>query len=108
MSRISGTTRYETSATFAQWTSEHGGLHMNNAVFATGANFPDALAAGPFAGRNSAVLLLADPNGSTANFVKQYVKQHSDVDNAYVVGGESVVSRSTADGLADALKMGRP
>lgn len=108
VSRISGTTRYETSATFAQWTFEHGGLHMNNAVFATGANFPDALAAGPFAGRNSAVLLLADPNGSTANFVKQYVKQHSDVDNAYVVGGESVVSRSTADGLADALKMGRP
>lgn len=36
------------------------------------------------------------------------MKQHSDVDNAYVVGGESVVSRSTADGLADALKMGRP
>lgn len=57
---------------------------------------------------HKAVLLLADPNGSTANSVKQYVNQHGDVDNAYVVGGESVVSRSTADGLADALKMGRP
>ena len=82
VSRISGATRYETSITFAQWASEQGCLHMNNVVFATGANFPDALAAGPFAGRNSAVLLLADPNGSTASFVKQYVKQHGDVDNA--------------------------
>lgn len=108
VSRISGATRYETSITFAQWASEQGCLHMNNVVFATGANFPDALAAGPFAGRNSAVLLLADPNGSTASFVKQYVKQHGDVDNAYIVGGENAVSRNTANGLADALDMLRP
>lgn len=81
---------------------------MNNVVFATGANFPDALAAGPFAGRNKAILLLADPNGSTASFVKQYVKQHGDVDNAYIVGGENAVSRNTANGLADALDMLRP
>ena len=47
----------------------------------------------------------ADPNGSTANFVKQYVKQHGDVDNAYIVGGENAVSRNTANGLADALDM---
>ena len=108
VSRISGATRYETSITFAQRVSEQGDLHMNNVVFATGANFPDALAAGPFAGRNKAILLLADPNGSTAGFVKQYVKQHGDVDNAYIVGGENAVSRNTANGLADALDMLRP
>lgn len=108
--RISGSTRYETSINVAKrFAGDYDGfLHMNNAVFATGANFPDALAAGPFAGRNSAVLLLADPNGSTANFVKQYVKQHGDVDNAYIVGGENAVSRNTANGLADALDMLRP
>ena len=44
VSRISGATRYETSITFAQRVSEQGDLHMNNVVFATGANFPDALA----------------------------------------------------------------
>lgn len=108
VSRIAGATRYETSVTFAQWASEEGNLHMNNVVFATGANFPDALAAGPFAGHNKAVLLLADPNGSTANFVKRYVKQHGEVDNAYIVGGENAVSRNTANGLADALDELRP
>lgn len=81
---------------------------MDNVVFATGANFPDALAAGPFAGRNKAVLLLADPDGSTATFVKRYVNQHSDINNAYIVGGENAVSRNTANGLADALDMLRP
>lgn len=81
---------------------------MDNVVFATGANFPDALAAGPFAGRNKAVLLLADPNGSAANFVKRYVKQHGDVDNAYIVGGENAISCNTVNGLADALDMPRP
>ena len=108
--RIAGSTRYETSINVAdRFAGDYDGfLRMNNVVFTTGMNFPDALATGPFAGRNKAVLLLADPNGSTANSVKQYVNQHGDVDNAYVVGGESVVSRSTADGLADALKMGRP
>lgn len=108
VSRIAGATRYETSVTFDQWASEEGNLHMDNVVFATGANFPDALAAGPFAGRNKAVLLLADPDGSTATFVKRYVNQHSDINNAYIVGGENAVSRNTANGLADALDMLRP
>lgn len=105
--RIAGSTRYETSINVAdRFAGDYDGfLRMNNVVFTTGMNFPDALAAGPFAGRNKAVLLLADPNGSTANFVKQYVKQHGNVDNAYIVGGENAVSRNTANGLADALDM---
>ncbi|MFR8402361.1 MAG: cell wall-binding repeat-containing protein [Bifidobacterium angulatum] len=108
--RIAGSTRYETSINVAdRFAGDYDGfLRMNNVVFTTGMNFPDALATGPFAGRNKAVLLLADPNGSTANFVKQYVKQHGDVDNAYIVGGENAVSRNTANGLADALDMLRP
>lgn len=108
--RIAGSTRYETSINVAdRFAGDYDGfLRMNNVVFTTGMNFPDALAAGPFAGRNKAVLLLADPNGSTANFVKQYVKQHGNVDNAYIVGGENAVSRNTANGLADALDMLRP
>ena len=104
--RIAGSTRYETSINVAdRFAGDYDGfLRMNNVVFTTGMNFPDALAAGPFAGRNKAVLLLADPNGSTANFVKQ----HGNVDNAYIVGGENAVSRNTANGLADALDMLRP
>lgn len=109
VSRISGSTRYETSVVFAQWASEQGSLHMGDTVFATGSNFPDALAAGPFAGRNKAFLLLAEPNGNTTTgFARQYMNQYGNVNGAYVVGGESAVSRGTANSLADALNMYRP
>lgn len=104
--RVSGATRYETSIAVAKEAS--GFLGLEHVVFATGENFPDALAAGPFAGRNKAFLLLADPSGSTASFVKQYLNQHGAVDRAYVVGGENAISRNLANSLADALDMKHP
>lgn len=104
--RVAGATRYETSIEVAKEASTT--LGINGTVFATGTNFPDALAAGPLAGRNRGFLLLADPSGSTAEFVDQYVKQHGgSAKSAYVVGGENAISRSTANQLADALNMTR-
>lgn len=104
--RVAGATRYETSIEVAKEASTT--LGINGTVFATGTNFPDALAAGPLAGRNRGFLLLADPSDSTAEFVDQYVKQHGgSAKSAYVVGGENAISRSTANQLADALNMTR-
>lgn len=79
-------------------------------LFATGfANFPDALAAGPFAGRNKAFLLLAEPLFKEHDHwvCRRYMNQYGNVNGAYVVGGESAVSRGTANSLADALNMYR-
>ncbi len=90
VTRLSGATRYETSERIAEWTTGHG-LGMDGVVYATGANFPDALAAGPLAGRAGAVtLLVADAHSPAVSFSADY---RGKVDRAYVVGGENAVSR---------------
>ncbi len=100
VTRLSGATRYETSERIAEWTTGHG-LGMDGVVYATGANFPDALAAGPLAGRAGAVtLLVADAHSPAVSFSADY---RGKVDRAYVVGGENAVSRATADAIADGL-----
>ena len=100
VTRLSGATRYETSERIAEWTTGHG-LGMDGVVYATGANFPDALAAGPLAGRAGAVtLLVADAHSPAVSFSADY---RGKVDRAYVVGGENAVSRATADTIADGL-----
>nr|WP_280635864.1 InlB B-repeat-containing protein [Bifidobacterium ruminantium] len=100
VTRLSGATRYETSERIAEWTTGHG-LGMDGVVYATGANFPDALAAGPLAGRAGAVtLLVADAHSPAVSFSADY---RGKVDRAYVVGGENAVSRATADAIADDL-----
>ena len=100
LTRLSGATRYETSERIARWATGHG-LGMDGAVYATGANFPDALAAGPLAGRaGAATLLVEDANSPAIPFSAGY---RGKVNRAYVVGGENAVSRSTADAIADSL-----
>ena len=100
VTRLSGATRYETSERIAEWTTGHG-LGIDGVVYATGANFPDALAAGPLAGRAGAVaLLVADAHSPAVSFSADY---RGKVDRAYVVGGENAVSRATADAIADGL-----
>lgn len=70
--RLQGATRYETSVEIARWASSNG-LHMDGAVFATGANFPDALAAGPLAGVNGGVVLLVDgPSSPAVSYATAY------------------------------------
>ena len=100
VTRLSGATRYETSERIAEWTTGHG-LGMDGVVYATGANFPDALAAGPLAGGAGAVtLLVEDAHSPAISFSAGYKGK---VDRAYVVGGENAVSRDTADAIADSL-----
>ncbi|WP_165501031.1 cell wall-binding repeat-containing protein [Bifidobacterium longum] len=98
--RLSGATRYETSEQIARWTMNNG-LSMNGAVYATGANFPDALAAGPLAGKSGSVTLLVEnANSPAVSFSAEYKGK---VDKAYVVGGTNVVDHITANAIADSL-----
>lgn len=55
--RLKGDTRYETSMEIAKFETGQG-MAANGSIFATGNNFPDALAAGPFAGKNNTMVLL--------------------------------------------------
>ena len=102
ITRLSGNTRYETSQKIADFElASNAGFTMDGVLLATGENFPDALSAGPLAGKTLSPLLLVDGTGEqAANYLKAYKGK------AYrgtVVGGPNAVSKSSSSNLANAL-----
>lgn len=100
--RRAGATRYETSMAVADWGLSNG-LREDAIVYAAGLNFPDALTAGPLAGRNGSVLLLVDSSSNST--VSYSVKFCGKTTKAWIVGGTSAVSQMTANRIADNLSM---
>ena len=102
VARVAGTTRYATAAAFAsralaeRWASER------VAYVVTGANFPDALGAGPAAGERGGLLLLTSSTTLSAP-IRTTVQSNADkVDAVEVVGGLSAVSNGVV-GSIDAI-----
>ncbi|NUR27969.1 MAG: hypothetical protein HOV83_19360 [Catenulispora sp.] len=96
--RIAGATRYETSVAIARAMGS-----PTNVVLATGANFPDALAAGPYAsdvfyghGDSPAAILLTD-NKTLPGAVYSYMNRH--VTDVAAIGGQAVASVDGFPGL---------
>lgn len=84
VTRIFGTDRYVTARRIADEVIALGGAEYDGTAFvATGANYPDALAAAPIAARNAWPLLLADPEGS--------ISVPTEVSSAVILGGEGAV-----------------
>ena len=102
VTRLSGETRYETSARIADYELASGlGFSMDSVFLATGSNFPDALAAGPLAGRSLSPLLLVDPDASLA--CSYFSAFRGNVRSATVVGGINAVPDSDMDSIAGVL-----
>lgn len=99
--RLSGATRYETSAEILDFETHTTSLKTDGVFLATGNNFPDALAAGPVAAKKGTVLLLVDPGMQTT--CKTLGEYKGSISNAYIVGGTSVVPQNDAQTLAEAL-----
>src|SRR5205807_1384617 len=100
--RIGGTDRYETSTLIARGanTRQTGGTvgGSKTAIFATGENFPDALAAGPIAFRNDLPILLVTHDtlpATTASAISQL-----GIKNAIIAGGTSVISAAVQAQIA--------
>lgn len=90
ITRLSGATRYDTSTKIADFELKSGlGFTMDGVMLATGKNFPDALSAGPLAGRSRSPLLLVDPGASYASSYLSKFK--GTVRSATVVGGAAAV-----------------
>ena len=100
ITRLAGATRYETSAKIMSY-AVNAGMNVSNVYLATGKNFPDALAAGPVAGKLRAPLLLVDPGIEYAHTV--LANYRGNVNVATVVGGTSAVSEIDALSLARTL-----
>lgn len=103
VTRLSGATRFETSSMIAEFELGSGlGFSMNGVLLATGMNFPDALSAGPLAGRSRSPLLLVDPG---AQYACAYLSGfRGEVSSATVVGGTAAVPEE--DRLAIARVLG--
>lgn len=101
--RLSGATRFETSSMIADFELGSGlGFSMDGVLLATGMNFPDALSAGPLAGRSRAPLLLVDPGAEHAcTYLSGF---RGKVSSATVVGGAAAVPEE--DRLAIARILG--
>ena len=100
ITRLAGATRYETTAKIMSY-AVNAGMNVSNVYLATGTNFPDALAAGPVAGKLRAPLLLVDPGIEYAHTV--LANYRGCVNVATVVGGTSAVSAIDALSLARTL-----
>lgn len=102
ITRLSGDTRYATSAKIAEFElKQNVGFTMDGAYLATGQNFPDALAAGALSGKHLAPLLLVDPGAHEAcSFLSKY---KGEVSRVTFVGGTSAISNVEATSITRAL-----
>jgi putative cell wall-binding protein len=72
---------------------------------ASGAAFPDALAAGPVAGANDQPVLLAPPSGALPEPLSAYLSTHAaNISSVQVFGGAAAVSDAVASEIGVALR----
>ncbi|AGY78169.1 cell wall-binding repeat-containing protein [Clostridium autoethanogenum] len=90
--RIGGMNRYDTSLNVCKYFNQT----SNEAVIASGENFPDALSAGALAAKNNAPIILTD--GANISDQKQYL-DGSKCEKVILVGGTGAVSEDVQDAL---------
>jgi len=102
--RIGGANRYETSAMIAQHAWEWG-MPSESVGLATGLNFPDALAAGPWCANNGAPLLLMNPAALPEAALGFLAGHASTIKHLQVFGGTAAVPQPVLDAAAEAAKV---
>lgn len=105
--RLGGATRYQTSLEIAKYAySGSSTLKPETPVFATGENFPDALAGGVLAGVKGAPLLLVSPDTSVNHDALSWINSVHEFPVgriAYVLGGTDAVSETVSEDIASVL-----
>ena len=91
VSRLAGRDRWQTSLAVAEHALQEG-ARADEVWLVTGRTFPDALTAGPVAGRRGAVLLLVDgPNWASAPARAWLRERLADVQRVVLVGGPTAI-----------------
>lgn len=103
--RLAGPTRYGTAVVVVE-EARRQGAGVEPVVVASGANFPDALAAAPVAWKLGGVLLLVDPHElSRSDETLAWISFHRDgVDTVYVAGGPLAVAGLVRDQLSTVIQ----
>jgi putative cell wall-binding protein len=102
VNRLAGANRYETSKLVAAAAAARG-ADGRNTWLATGANWPDALAAGPAAAAAGGVLLLIDGTATSTPAVTSWIQSVGGVRQLVVVGGQASVTATALSTLASLL-----
>jgi len=96
--RLAGPDRYSTAKAIAEY-SYSLGFSYSTTLVATGQNYPDALAAGPWAARLHAPLILTSRDvlpGASDAFVRSHC---SSIERITILGGTGAVSEAVASSL---------
>ena len=91
VTRVAGANRYETSKLVAA-TASATGADAKRTWLATGVDWPDALAAGPAAAAQGAVLLLVDGKSASTPAVTSWIQATGGLTQLVIVGGEASVT----------------
>lgn len=97
VSRLAGSDRYETSLKVAQNMGD-----FNQAIIATGEDFPDALSIAPIAAMKGIPIILT-PQDKLPKDIKNYLSKT--VQSTYVLGGAGVVSANVLNQLPDPTRL---
>ena len=101
--RLSGATRYDTSLAIVNWELTQG-MTLDGVGFATGANFPDALASGFLLGTTMSCLMLVSPNAADNTAALDLLaKNASSITSASFFGGDSAISDEVRASIMNVL-----
>lgn len=103
VTRVAGEDRFQTSARLVDWAIAHTGLPPASIVLASGSDFPDALAGGPFGVQQQAGLLLSHPlDVDRSRHTRAWLDAH-DLDRGWLLGGRLALSSWVRFGLQAAV-----
>jgi putative cell wall-binding protein len=97
--QLAGPTRYETGVALSKANYPNGLGDDGAVILATGANYPDALAAAPLAGKLDAPILLVPPEGLGGAVAGELTRLYSGASSAriFVMGGTGAVPEAVVD-----------
>jgi len=101
--RLAGNTRYETAIEIAEFHVEND-FSLAELVMATGENFADALAGGPYASQMNAPMVLTQSNTLTPSTAAFITENCQTVDALSILGGTAAVSTAVETAAADAAQ----
>ncbi|TLM80247.1 MAG: hypothetical protein FDZ70_01540 [Actinobacteria bacterium] len=111
--RVAGPDRYETSRLVAEWGNDNDDFYNDTCIIATGRNFADALAAGPFSwnmwedfGVGEPVLLT--PGDEAGDALVQYLDDNDVFDMGYILGGTAAISEDAHAEIDAAATFSQP
>jgi len=101
--RVQGADRYVTAANIAQWGVDNYGLSWDGVAFATGTNFPDALAGGATQGLTNSVVLLTRPTTLEAAPRTKVQDNAVEILEVRFFGGLTAISQSVRNAVMSAI-----